>query len=341
MSRIGLLVFALAVALLSTSDARADDEKPSDAAPRLEFPSDTVIARANGTVLYFYRPSFATPQELESDLRETLGLEGLTLRSLRRLGLLVLDGLPDAIAVALDAIPYFDVAPLQVQVDVKIVRTKRWEEEAPDTHEGQGDDAEDDGEGDEDDDEEGEIERRGHVETLAMPSVVVSVGSFAEVSLDSARPVLAYQSANQGGVNRLSSVVRTSTKLNVKALQVGDSSTILELAVTLEDLDPNSALVVPDGVDMSKTYRLRTTVTIPDGESIVVSGVRERRTMEDEGDAVPPPTGPGLAPLTPGREEAASDEEIVVVATATIVRRSSQLAPPSRPSHEGDDEDDE
>lgn len=335
MSRIGLLVFALAVALLSTSGALADDEKPSDAAPRLEFPSDTVIARANGTVLYFYRPSFATPQELERDLRETLGLQDVQMRVLPLLGVLVLDGMPDAIAVALDAIAYFDIAPLQVLVEAKILRTKRWEEEAPDTPGGKDDD---DGESKEG--EEGEIERRGNVETLATPSVVVAIGNVADVSLESNRPVLTHQSANQSGVNRINSSARTSTKLYVKALQIGGASATLELSLTLDDLDPNSALVVPDGAEVNKAYRLKTTVMIPDGESVVISGIRERRRMEDEGDAVPPPTGPGLAPLTPGREEAASDEEVVVVVTATIVRRSSQLAPPPSGPREHDDGDD-
>ncbi|MEZ6009170.1 MAG: hypothetical protein R3F05_15595 [Planctomycetota bacterium] len=200
----------------------------------------------------------------------------------------MLDGLPDAIAVALDAIAYFDVAPLQVLVEAKILRTKRWEEEAPDTPGGKDDD-----EGESEEDEEGEIERRGNVETLAMPSVVVAIGNLADVSLESNRPVLTQQSANQGGVNRINSSTHEHQSVRKGPPDRGRLRD-LELSLTLEDLDPNSALVVPDGAEVNKAYRLKTTVTIPDGESVVVSR-NPRADDERRGDAVPPPTGPGLA----------------------------------------------
>lgn len=338
MSRIGLALLALALGLFSATSTWPEDEKPDEPAPPLEFPHESLIARADGTVLYFYRPNFSTPEELVRELRETLGPKDLNLRLIPRRDRLVLDGPPEAVELVLDVLAYLDIAAPQVFVEAKIVRKKHWHEEAPDDEDGDdGDEADDkdEDEGDEDDDPD-EIERRGQVETVATPSVMVTAGGSAEITLGAMRPVLTIQSANQGGANRISSTTRTTTDLRVKALHIGESFTTLEIMVGLIDVEPNSPLMSADQAEMSKDHRVKTTVTVADGETVVISGIGERRHLEDEGDPVPPPTSPGLAPVTRGREEARSEDEIVVLLTARILRGSRGIVLP--PDSEGEDD---
>jgi general secretion pathway protein D len=133
-----LAVFAVALlfVLLGVCPAAADDPpadpkagdgategaKPDEPKPPLEFHNEQLIEKADGSVVYFYRTNFVKPSQLAGSLN-TLGIGnlGVALKPFDTQNQLVLEGLPEAVEILIDAIGYFDVSAPQVFIETEVI----------------------------------------------------------------------------------------------------------------------------------------------------------------------------------------------------------------------------
>ena len=96
-------------------------EEPEPESERLfEFHNEQMIERADGEVVYFYRTNFVKPSELIKSL-QALGIHDLKMQPLDVQNQVLLQGHSDIVAVALDAVNYFDVSTPQVFIETEVI----------------------------------------------------------------------------------------------------------------------------------------------------------------------------------------------------------------------------
>jgi type II secretory pathway component GspD/PulD (secretin) len=105
-----------------TEAAEAETATPP---PPLTFLNEELIEKENGDVLYFYRTNFTPPAQIIAAIN---GMGFGTLPGLKPLkevpgstNQMVIEGDPDAVALVLDAIAYFDVGKPQVFIEAKVI----------------------------------------------------------------------------------------------------------------------------------------------------------------------------------------------------------------------------
>lgn len=94
---------------------------PPPEPPPLAFPEEGVIERPDGTIVFFYRTNFVNPAELKTSLTKLVEVPGVKLTEFPQQNILLIEGTPEAVSIALDAAAYFDVAMPQVFIEAKVI----------------------------------------------------------------------------------------------------------------------------------------------------------------------------------------------------------------------------
>ncbi len=318
-----VLILALAVAL-TAAPSRADEEtsEPEAGVPPLTFQDEALIERADGTLLFFYRTNFVPPAVLAARLEKTAKVPGVTFEPLERQNVLIMEGAPDSVELALEAAGYFDVAPPMVFVEAKFIEvtTSQDERAFPPANQEK---------------EQGEValksdaiealSSKGRTTILCKPSVLAAQGETSTVSSTVIRTHLRVQTADENNVRRAGSVQPTQVKLQVLPTHVGEDFVTLRLQLKLRDVLELTAQNPETGEAAPTEWDLDTSVTLTDGEALVLGGTYSTHITEEENEPKVLLHLPFASSPIPPQAKRVTKREIVVQLTPTIVRNATDL----------------
>lgn len=306
--RIGILALALlvfAAAAPDTTWAGEEDEKPP-----LTFHSDQIIERADGTVMFFYRAKHMPAADLRKHVTEVVRDKKLGMRVLQQ-NVLVLDGTPEQVEMAVDAMAYLDVAPPQVVVEVKVERVTRTKAEGA---------------------ADGSAKAGTVSELVSQTEVRITQGREAFVESEKRRsmPVLS-ETRKSDTIHRTTSMAQ-GWKVKVFAPHVGPEHVLLEVEPTLNGLHEPTAMRTKLPTPIATSDRVRTTVSAKIGESVVITRVEIEDAFEHDGIAVDRPPAPEGTMPAAARAGSTHTEIVITVTPKRVVAAppEDKPAPPKK-----------
>jgi type II secretory pathway component GspD/PulD (secretin) len=342
----------------------------------LEFPNDTLIERnppdGATSVVYFYRTNFVKAQDLAGALGYVgIGPAGgalkLTLTPVGGAGnVLLIEGDPDLVETALDAIAYFDVPTPQVFLEAKVVEITYesnfefgldylWsrEQTGPATlfqgasgglsapsflqsllpgavpFQGSqllfgfvGTNAM----------KFGDLEvilqalqLEGKAEVLSKPSMIATQGVQAQLVTTESVPITRFERADNNNQSYVAASYETGVKLDVLPSHIGDSFVTLKVTPEVKGVAGLAATRGGTLAPIITTRRADTTVTMGDGETLVIGGLYTNSHISEKAKTPVLSDIPVVGTLFTRTRDTKAKTELVILITPRIVRKTAEL----------------
>ncbi len=350
----------------------APSAPPAESPPPLAFPQDGVIQKPDGKILFFYRTNFVSAKELLTSLTQLLPVPGVTLKDFQQ-NVLLIDGLPDDVELAVQAAAYFDVSKPQVFIEAKVIEITYesnfefgldylWNRDkaGPDTlfrgadailsppayigsqlpgglpfqgtsllfgfvaktagHYGLADLSLE------------AMQLEGKAEVLSKPSIICTQGVPADVTTQEVRQVNIFERADLTNTSYKASTLNTGVHLTVTATHIGESFVTLDINPQVQGVEGLSATTGGTLQPVQTTRSAKTTVTLGDGETLVIGGLYTNLNVRDKAKTPLLSEIPLLGQLFTRTNETKVKTELVFMLTPTIVRKTSEfhiITPPS------------
>ena len=172
---------------------------------------------------------------------------------------------------------------------------------------------------------------RDRAEVLSKPSIVCTQNVPAEVTTSEARQLQIFDRADRNNEFYKGSILNTGVTLKVLAKHVGDAFVTMEIEPQVQGVQGLSATggtLQP----VQTTRKAKTTVTLGDGETLVIGGLYTNRSITDKAKTPLVSDIPLLGCLFTRTQQSKVKTELVFLLTPTIIRKTSEfkvIAPPA------------
>lgn len=176
------------------------------------------------------------------------------------------------------------------------------------------------------------LQESGKAEVLSNPSVVCTQGIPAQVVTSETININQLESADRGNERYKSAPATTGVDLTVKALHVGSDHVTLELEPKVDGLAGFASRIGGTLSPIQTKRRAKTTVTMRDGDTLVLGGLYTNRTVREEAKTPFLSDVPVLGTLFTRQREAKQKSELVFLLTPKIMRKAANpriIAPPA------------
>lgn len=170
------------------------------------------------------------------------------------------------------------------------------------------------------------LQTEGRLEVLSRPAILVQDNQEAEIHVGESVPTIQDLTVSTGGVVTPSvSYVDVGVKLNVTPIINPDGFVNMEIEPEISAIG-TSSVTVASGVSLPTftTRRARTSVTVKDGETIIIGGLITNR--ENNGENKVPLAGdlPLIGPLFRATVKTTTKTELLMVLTPHVIRDAEQ-----------------
>lgn len=165
----------------------------------------------------------------------------------------------------------------------------------------------------------------GKAEILSKPSIIATQGIAATVTTSESRQISAFLRADQNNSFYQAANIDTGVKLDVMVSHVGESFVTLEVIPEVKGFQSTSAAIGGSLKPVTTTRSAKTTVTMGDGETLVIGGLYTNATVEDKGRTPLLSEIPLLGHLFTRTRNAEVKTEVVFMLTPVIVQKTSDL----------------
>ncbi|MHC5012672.1 MAG: type II secretion system protein GspD, partial [Planctomycetota bacterium] len=162
-------------------------------------------------------------------------------------------------------------------------------------------------------------------EVLSKPSIICTQGIPAEVNTKETRQIFSFQNADRNNTRYQGSLLDSGVTLKVNATHVGESFVTLEIEPEVRGLD-RTVLLTPQTLQPAQTTRrAKTTVTMGDGETLVIGGLYTNTILTDRAKTPLLSDIPLLGALFTRSQSTKAKTELLFILTPTIVRKTADL----------------
>jgi type II secretory pathway component GspD/PulD (secretin) len=173
------------------------------------------------------------------------------------------------------------------------------------------------------------LQRDGTAEILSRPSIIATQGRESSVSTGQKTPIVQIQNASAApaGTNILltSSYVETNIGLKVTPSHIGDSFVTMKVLPEVSTVTGFSTGAAGTSAPIISTRKADTTVTMADGETLVIGGLYTNATITDEAKIPLLSEIPGLGKLFTRTKDTTVKTELVFFITPHVLRKRTDF----------------
>ena len=318
----------LILLLLACPHAGADEgESGADKAP-----AAPQITRPDGTVVRFFEPEFVSIDALHDGL-EALGVPRVRVLRFRDQGMLALDGEPELVKRALEALALLDRPARQVAVeaDVLIVRKRKGEGTA--FVEGKSSQADAPqvvvlGERPDPDQVLRALRVSGTARVAASISVLATQGIESKVEQTTQHPEVVISEVRDTDAIHRTTSMRAGLVLKVTPVHVGKRYVTLRVAPSINGLWNAAPLLTPTAHPTQTSHTAVATITIEAGKTAAIARLKRKSTSERTTDPKVVVHQPLRGNGGPRGDEHDEEVEFIVTITPRLVSPAGQAKPP-------------
>ena len=170
------------------------------------------------------------------------------------------------------------------------------------------------------------LQINGKAEVLSSPSIIATQGLKAEVKTEESLPIVSLQFADRNNEQFKAARVLTGVSLVVTPKHIGEQFVTLEVKPMVRGAG-SLAATRPGGTfaPIETTRSASTTVTLADGETLVIGGLFTNQTTTEKAKTPFVSDIPLLGQLFTRTKETKQKTELIFIMTPHIVRKTSDL----------------
>mgnify|MGYP001827877653 CR=1 FL=1 len=167
------------------------------------------------------------------------------------------------------------------------------------------------------------LQMDGKAEVLSKPSVITAENVEAIVSTTEDRQIIQLQNADRNNERYSVAPLVTGVTMKVKPLHIGESFVTLNIAPEVRGVQGSSTRSLATLRPILTTRKVTTTVTMADGETLVIGGLYTHSTVNSKAKTPLLSDIPLLGCLFTRSQEAKAKTELVFMLKPTIVRKGA------------------